>query len=186
LSSIFRTGQRFGSRHLIDVLRGHATERVEQWQHQDLSVFGIGSDLEESAWRDVFRQLVTLGFVRPDHASFGALRLTPTSRPVLKGEQTIFMRRIVARKGATATLRRKAATAAMPAADATILERLRAWRSAEARRQSVPAYVIFHDATLAAIAAARPREMEDFSSIHGIGAKKKERYGPALMALLGD
>ncbi|MEO8166070.1 MAG: DNA helicase RecQ, partial [Betaproteobacteria bacterium] len=99
LSCIYRTGQRFGSRHLIDVLRGQVTERVEQWRHRELSVFGIGADLDEAAWRDVFRQLVTLGFVRPDHAAFGALRLTETSRAVLKGEQSIGMRRIAARAG---------------------------------------------------------------------------------------
>ena len=186
LSCIFRTGQRFGSRHLIDVLRGQATERVAQWRHRELSVFGIGTDLDESAWRDVFRQLVTLGFVRPDHAAYGALRLTEASRPVLKGEQPIFMRRIVARKAGSATMKRKAATDGMPAPDAGILERLRAWRSEQARSQSVPAYVIFHDATLSAIAAARPRAIDDLSSIHGIGARKLERYGPALIALLRD
>ena len=186
LSCIFRTGQRFGSRHLIDVLRGHATERVAQWHHEELSVFGIGADLDEATWRDVFRQLVTLGFARPDHAAYGALRLTETSRPVLKGEQRIDMRRIAPRKGKSATVRRRAGADGLSAADAALLERLRAWRSEQAREQSVPAYVIFHDATLSAIAAAHPRDMGDLSSIHGIGAKKLERYGPALMALLRD
>jgi ATP-dependent DNA helicase RecQ len=186
LSCIFRTGQRFGSRHLIDVLRGHSTERVAQWHHEELSVFGIGADLDEATWRDVFRQLVTLGFVRPDHAAYGALRLTETSRPVLKGEQRIDMRRIAPRKGKSATVRRRAGADGLSAADAALLERLRTWRSEQAREQSVPAYVIFHDATLSAIAAARPRDMGDLSSIHGIGAKKLERYGPALMVLLGD
>jgi ATP-dependent DNA helicase RecQ len=186
LSCIFRTGQRFGSRHLIDVLRGHATERIAQWHHQGLSVFGIGADLDETAWRDVFRQLVTLGFVRPDHAAFGALRLTETSRPVLKGEQRIDMRRIAPRKGKSATVRRKAGSDALSGADAVLLERLRTWRSEQAREQSVPAYVIFHDATLSAIAAARPIDIDGLSTIHGIGAKKLERYGPALMALLRD
>jgi ATP-dependent DNA helicase RecQ len=185
LSCIFRTGQRFGSRHLIDVLRGLATERVEQWQHQDLSVFGIGTELDEATWRDVFRQLVTLGFVRPDHAAYGALRLTEGSRAVLQGKQAVFMRRVAARKAGSASGRRKAA-AGMPAADAALLQRLRAWRSEQARRQAVPAYVILHDATLAAIAAARPREVAELSGIQGIGAKKLERYGQALVALLRD
>ncbi len=184
LSCIFRTGQRFGSRHLIDVLRGHATERVEQWRHRDLSVFGIGADIDEAAWRDVFRQLVTLGFVRPDHEAFGALRLTESSRAVLKGEQRIDMRRMAPRKGKSATVRRKAAVDGLTAADASLLERLRAWRSEQARTQSVPAYVIFHDATLSAIASAHPRDIDDLSTIHGIGAKKLERYGSELMALL--
>jgi ATP-dependent DNA helicase RecQ len=186
LSCIFRTGQRFGSRHLIDVLRGHATERVAQWHHGELSVFGIGADLDETTWRDVFRQLVTLGFARPDHAAYGALRLTESSRPVLKGEQRIDMRRIAPRKGKYATVRRSAGADGLTAADAALLERLRTWRSEQAREQSVPAYVIFHDATLSAIAAARPRDIAGLSSIHGIGATKLERYGPALMALLRD
>ena len=186
LSCIFRTGQRFGSRHLIDVLRGHATERVGQWRHQDLSVFGIGADIDEAAWRDIFRQLVTLGFVRPDHEAFGALRLTDSSRPVLKGEQRIDMRRMAPRKGKSATVRRKAAAEGLTAVDASLLERLRTWRSEQARTQSVPAYVIFHDATLSAIASAHPRDIEDLSTIHGIGAKKLERYGRELMALLRD
>ena len=184
LSCIFRTGQRFGSRHLIDVLRGHATERVAQWHHQELSVFGIGADIDEATWRDVFRQLVTLGFVRPDHAAYGALRLTEASRPVLKGEQRIDMRRIAPRKGKSATVRRRAGADGLSAVDAALLERLRTWRGEQSREQSVPAYVIFHDATLSAIAAAHPRDIGDLSSIHGIGAKKLERYGPALMALL--
>ena len=186
LSCIFRTGQRFGSRHLIDVLRGQNTDRVAQWGHHDLSVFGIGADIEEAAWRDVFRQLVTLGFVRPDHAAFGALRLTDSSRPVLKGEQRIDMRRMAPRKGKSATIRRKAPIQGVSDADATLLERLRAWRGEQAREQSVPAYVIFHDATLSAIASSRPRDMGELSTIHGIGAKKLERYGPSLMTLLHD
>ncbi|HEX9450630.1 MAG TPA: DNA helicase RecQ [Burkholderiales bacterium] len=186
LSCIFRTGQRFGSRHLIDVLRGQTTDRVVQWRHQDLSVFGVGADIDEAAWRDIFRQLVTLGFVRPDHAAFGGLRLTETSRPVLKGEQRIDMRRMAPRKGKSATVRRKAGSDALSGAAAALLERLRTWRSEQAREQSVPAYVIFHDATLSAIAAARPSNIDGLSTIHGIGAKKLERYGPALMALLRD
>ena len=184
LSCIFRTGQRFGSRHLIDVLRGHATQRVEQWRHQELSVFGIGADIDEAAWRDVFRQLVTLGFARPDHEAFGALRLTQSSRAVLKGEQRIDMRRMAPRKGKSATVRRKAAADGLTAGDASLLERLRIWRSEQARTQAVPAYVIFHDATLSAIASAHPRDIDALATIHGIGAKKLERYGSELIALL--
>ncbi len=186
LSCIYRTGQRFGSRHLIDVLRGQATEKVGQWGHSTLSVFAIGADLDEAAWRDVFRQLVTLGFAQPDHAAFGALRLTEASRPVLKGEQQVAMRRMAPRKGKATPLRRKAESAGISAADEPLLERLRAWRGEQAREQSVPAYVIFHDATLLAIAAAHPRHLEDLSAIHGIGAKKLERYGPQLLALMHD
>lgn len=186
LSCMFRTGQRFGSRHLIDVLRGHATDRVVQWQHEKLSVFGIGSDVDVATWRDVFRQLVTLGFARPDHAAYGALRLTGTSRAVLKGEQRVDMRRMTPRREKPATVRRKVGGEALSATQAALLERLRIWRGEQAREQSVPAYVIFHDATLSALAAAHPGDITDLSLIHGIGARKLERYGPALMALLRD
>jgi ATP-dependent DNA helicase RecQ len=182
LSCVFRTGQRFGSRHLIDVLRGQATGRVDQWGHGSLGVFGVGADLDEATWRDVFRQLVTMGFLQPDHAAYGALRLTEASRAILKGEQLVAMRRMAPRKGKA--LRRKAEAAGIGAAHEPLLERLRSWRAEQARSQSVPAYVIFHDATLLAIATNHPGSLEELSTIHGIGARKLERYGPQLLALM--
>ncbi|MGB7542247.1 MAG: DNA helicase RecQ [Burkholderiales bacterium] len=191
LSCIYRTGQRFGAVHLIDVLRGRATARVSQWDHDQLGVFGIGSDVDEATWRSVFRQLVALGYVRPDHDSFGALRLTEASRAVLKGEQSVEMRRAAPRTGKAAGAkapRRRAwdgvQAGAMPDVDDGLLARLKAWRTGQAREQSVPAYVIFHDSTLAAIAAAQPRDLVALSLIAGIGAKKLDRYGPALLEVL--
>jgi ATP-dependent DNA helicase RecQ len=184
LSCIYRTGQRFGAVHLIDVLRGRATERVSQWDHDKLNVFGVGSDLDEAAWRNVFRQLVALGYARPDHEAYGALRLTDASRDVLKGEKHIEMRRVTPRKGKAAARRRSTENAAMSAASDGLLERLKAWRIEQARAQSVPAYVIFHDRTLSAIAAAQPRDLDALSMIDGIGARKLERYGPTLLQLL--
>jgi ATP-dependent DNA helicase RecQ len=205
LSAIYRTGQRFGAVHVIDVLRGKETERVLRWDHQHLGVFGIGADLEETAWRDVFRQLVALGFVQVDHAAFGALRLTPASRAVLKGEQPVEMRRTVKRERRPRRARSAAeapsaaasasrgrdrpeqdAGTADPAGDADRYARLRAWRLAEARRQALPAYVILHDATLAEIARRRPRDLGALGEIPGIGARKLERYGTALLDLLGE
>ena len=177
LSCIYRTGQRFGAVHLIDVLRGRTTERIAQWGHGDLSVFGIGADLDEAAWRSVFRQLVALGFARPDHDSHGALRLTEASRPVLKGARSVEMRRHEVR-----LRRQKVRPQAAP--DDALFARLKAWRTAQARSQSVPPYVVFHDATLAAIAAARPRDLGALAGISGIGERKLERYGPALIELL--
>jgi ATP-dependent DNA helicase RecQ len=182
LSCIYRTGQRFGAVHLIDVLRGRVTERVSQWNHDKLSVFGIGADLDEGVWRNVFRQLVALGYARPDHDAYGALRLTAASRPVLKGEQQVQMRRAVPRNGKAAKPDR--ATAALANVDAGLLSRLKAWRTEQAREQSVPPYVVFHDSTLSAIAAAQPQDLNALSAIAGIGAKKLERYGPALLQLL--
>jgi ATP-dependent DNA helicase RecQ len=191
LSCIYRTGQRFGAVHLIDVLRGLDTERVSQWGHDRLSVFGIGRDLDEATWRNVFRQLVVLGYARPDHEAYGALQLTEASRPVLRGEQRVAMRRAAARKAngrrADADNANKTAStsgAAMSGADAELLARLKAWRLAQAQEQSVPAFVIFHDSTLAAIAAARPQNVAALSAISGVGARKLERYGAALLELL--
>jgi ATP-dependent DNA helicase RecQ len=178
LSAIYRTGQRFGAVHLIDVLRGKATERVAQWDHDKLAVFGIGAELDEGTWRNVFRQLVALGYARPDHDAFGALRLTEVSRPVLKGEQAVEMRRAVPRS--------KAKRKIQAASSDPLLARLKAWRTEQARSQSVPPYVVFHDATLSAIAAAQPRDLGSLSTIPGIGARKLERYGPSLLDLLAE
>jgi ATP-dependent DNA helicase RecQ len=184
LSCIYRTGQRFGAVHLIDVLRGRATERISQWDHDKLGVFGVGSDLDEAAWRNVFRQLVALGYARPDHEAYGALRLTDASRDVLKGEKQVEMRRVMPRKAKAAARRRSGIRSTLPTANASLLERLKAWRIEQARAQSVPAYVIFHDRTLSAIAAAQPQDLDALSLIDGIGARKLERYGPTLLQLL--
>jgi len=183
LSCIYRTGQRFGAVHLIDVLRGRATERTAQLGHEQLNVFGIGADLDEAAWRNVFRQLVALGYAEPDHDAYGALKLTDASRPLLKGEQSVEMRRLQPRQGKVSKAR-SATAAGLSSADAGLLEQLKAWRLEQAREQSVPAYVILHDRTLAEIAASRPRDIDALSAISGIGAKKLERYGAALLALV--
>ena len=188
LSAIYRTGQRFGAVHLVDVLRGKTGERIARWGHDKLSVFGVGADLDEGAWRIIFRQLVALGLAHVDHQAHGALRLTEASRPVLKGEQRVAMRRVVARpRAATRVSRHGIATGdgnATP--DAALLERLKAWRLSEARMQSVPAFVILHDKTLAEIARQRPCTLTALGNISGIGATKLERYGPALVELVGN
>jgi ATP-dependent DNA helicase RecQ len=183
LSAIYRTGQRFGAVHLVDVLRGKASERIARWDHDKLTVFGIGSDLDEAAWRGVFRQLVALGLARVDHEAHGGLKLTDASRAVLKGERTVEMRRTVAGRLEPAAPR-AAARATFEGADAGLLERLKAWRREAARDQNVPAYVIFHDRTLAEIAQRRPASLAELASIGGIGAAKLERYGAALMDLM--
>jgi ATP-dependent DNA helicase RecQ len=179
LSAIYRTGQRFGAVHLMDVLRGKATDRVMQWDHDKLAVFGLGADVDEPTWRNVFRQLVALGYARPDHDAYGGLRLTDAARPVLKGEESVEMRRHVALP------KRKKLKGKVESTN-PMFERLKAWRLEQAREQAVPPYVVFHDATLAAIAAARPATLDELSTIAGIGAKKLERYGPALLRLLAS
>ncbi len=183
LSCIYRTGQRFGAVHLIDVLLGRATDRVQQWEHDNLSVFGIGADLDEPTWRGVFRQLVALGYARPDHDAYGGLRLTEASRPVLRGEQSVELRRQVSRSP-RAKQRKKGTAVDLAPQLVPLFERLKAWRTEQARTQSVPPYVIFHDSTLSAIASAQPRDLDALAGVPGIGAKKLERYGPALLELL--
>ena len=183
LSAIYRTGQRFGAVHVVDVLRGKVSDRVTRWDHDKLSVFGIGADMDEVAWRGVFRQLVALGFSAVDHEAHGALVLAGASRAVLKGELSVEMRRVVARKK-VASASRAGVAVALGGEDADLFERLKAWRGAEARSQSVPAYVVLHDSTLAEIARSRPAGLDALGGIGGIGAKKLERYGQALLGLI--
>ena len=184
LSAIYRTGQRFGAVHLIDVLRGKAGERITRWEHDKLSVFGIGEDVDETAWRGVFRQLVALGFARVDHEAHGALRLTEASRPVLKGNQRVSMRRAVTRPRVSRSRSVNAAGTALSESDGAMLDRLKAWRLTQSKAQSVPAFVILHDKTLAEIARQRPPDLSALRAIAGIGAAKLERYGPALIEIV--
>jgi ATP-dependent DNA helicase RecQ len=187
LSAIYRTGQRFGAVHLIGVLRGKAGERVSRWDHDKLTVFGIGADLDEIAWRSVFRQLVALGFAEVDHEAHGALKLTPESRAVLKGERSVEMRveiRKVAARSRSVSSRPVSVATALSGQDLALFDRLKAWRGDEARTQGVPAYVVLHDSTLAEIARTRPVSLDVLGTIAGIGAKKLERYGEALVELV--
>ncbi|HQN14601.1 MAG TPA: RecQ family ATP-dependent DNA helicase, partial [Quisquiliibacterium sp.] len=193
LSCIYRTGQRFGVGHLIDVLRGHDNERIRRWHHQTLSVYGIGTDLSDQEWRVVFRQLVALDLAQVDHGAHGALQLTEASRPVLRGECSVQMRRLVVRPrggrgqrggGGRDAPGRAALAAGLSGAQAEVFARLRAWRAEQARTQSVPAYVILHDATLAEIAQRAPTTIDALADIGGMGAKKLERYGTELLELL--
>ena len=182
LSAIYRTGQRFGAGHVIDVLRAKGGERISRWQHDTLSVFGIGQDLDDAAWRGVFRQLIALGFVWVDHEGHGALRLSESSRALLKGEQRVEMRRAVA---PTKKRLRGASDPSLTSEAASLLDRLKAWRLEEARRQGVPPYVIFHDSTLTEIARIVPDSHAALGDITGIGARKLERYGDAVLGVIG-
>jgi ATP-dependent DNA helicase RecQ len=182
LSCVFRTDQRFGAGHVIDVLLGHDTERIRQWNHAALSTYGIGKELSEKDWRAVFRQLVALGYLDIDHASFGALKLSPSSRPVLKGEQRVTLRKQVEKKSAREA-RGKTPATQLDAAGQRLFEQLRVWRAATAKEHGVPAYVIFHDATLAEIARLCPQSQEQLRQVSGIGARKLESYGAALIGI---
>jgi ATP-dependent DNA helicase RecQ len=185
LSAIYRTGQRFGAVHLIDVLRGRKTGRVLQWEHDRLGVFGVGADLDDGAWRSVFRQLVALGLARVDHDAHGGLKLTACSRAVLKGEVPVQMRRVVPRQRPLPKAK-SASLVDLPATAAQRLQRLKEWRLAEARAQAVPAFVILHDSTLVEIARRQPSDLPALANIAGIGVRKLERYGAALLQAVAD
>jgi superfamily II DNA helicase RecQ len=168
LSCVYRTGQRFGAGHLCDVLLGRDTERIRQWRHDQVSTYGIGKELGEKEWRAVFRQLVALGMLDVNHSGFGALRLGEASRPVLKGTQSVMLRKQA--EGRPARPRVAAPAAGLDVAGNTLWERLRAWRSGTAKAHSVPAYVIFHDATLLELARACPGSLGRLRGVPGIGA----------------
>jgi ATP-dependent DNA helicase RecQ len=188
LSAVYRLwkerGQRYGAGHIIDILRGKATERVSQYSHHTLSVFGIGADLSESAWRGVLRQLLAQSLLTVDHEGFGTLALTEGSRAVLKGERQLMLRREspkAARASKTSGARAKPDAVALPPRAQSLFEDLRAWRGEVARSHGVPAYVIFHDATLREIALACPATIEDLSHISGVGTRKLEAYGQDIL-----
>src|SRR5262249_11304273 len=184
LSCVYRTGQRFGAMHVIDVLRGEATDKAAQYGHERLSTFGIGAGRSAREWRAIARQCIALGLLEIDHAAYGALRLTAESRTVLKGERPMTLR---AWREAKRSRRRAAAAAADPSSDSQALfERLRAWRVEAARRHGVPAYVIFHDATLREVARARPLSLDALRGISGVGAKKLEAYGADIISLVEE
>jgi ATP-dependent DNA helicase RecQ len=187
LSTVYRSGQRFGVAHLIDILLGRSTDKVQQFGHDRLSTFGIGGELDERGWRSVFRQLVAGGVLEVQIDGYGGLRLTDAARPLLRGEARIELRREPERqRGRKPRGGRGGATADAPLADADqpLFEQLRALRARLAREQNVPAYVIFHDATLRAIAREKPRSLDQLAGIGGVGVAKLERYGQALLDAL--
>ncbi|GAB4273960.1 MAG: DNA helicase RecQ [Deferrisomatales bacterium] len=179
LSCVYRTGQRFGVAHLVDVLRGRATDRVRRWGHDRVSTFGIGTELDDAGWRSVFRQLAAAGLVEADREAYGALRLTPRSRPVLRGEETLRLRRDPAPIRRTRSPAQRSGSEAP--VDGALWERLRALRLELARAQGVPPYVIFHDATLREMAARRPSSLEELAEVPGVGRAKLERYGARFL-----
>jgi len=189
VSASIRTGQRFGTGHLIDILRGKTTDKVRQFGHDSLPTFAVGADLDDMGWRSVFRQLLASGLLETDVQAYGALKLTDAARPVLKGETALTLRRHIARAKGKATrtgATRKGASAQVAPHDAPCFEALRAWRGEKAREQGVPAYVILHDRTLAELAVQRPQSTSALLQVPGIGLAKAERYGEALLALLTE
>ena len=187
-SSGFKSGFGFAATHIIDVLRGKRTEKTAKFGHESLSTFGIGADLSEAEWRLLLRQLVAQHIVEVDYDHYNVLRLTEASRAVLKGERRIELRRPSEKpvRGRREKTPRRAGGSAITlgGADEALFERLRAWRASVAKEHGVPPYVVFHDATLQAIAGARPGSLDALRSISGVGERKLENYGAAIVRLV--
>jgi len=185
LSCIYRVGQRFGAMHVMDVLRGENTDKVLHWRHTELSTFGIGAERSAQEWRAIIRQGIALGFIVVDHEQFSALKLTGAARAVLTGGQRVQLREW--RKAERVKKGKRHASVAddLPADALPVWEALRAWRKDAALEHGVPAYVIFHDATLKEIARVRPGSLAELRGIGGVGQRKLEAYGDEILRLVG-
>jgi len=189
LSCVYRTGQRFGTRHLIDVLRGIDGEKVSRFDHDRLSTFGIGAEFDDRQWGAIFRQLVAGGFLAPDDEGFGTLRLVDASRPVLRGEVEVRMRHVadkVERRAKKKTVRGERKTQALEIAphESRLWESLRNTRARLAKEQGVPAYRIFADATLLQMLREQPQSLSELATISGVGEMKLARYGEEFLGTL--
>ena len=192
LSAIYRVDQRFGAGHVMDVLRGIDSEKVKQWKHDQLSTFGIGSDIGEQEWRAILRQVIALGLVDVDHDAYNALKLTDEARPVLKGARQVQLRRY--EKPARPSRQKRAGSAKprgyveadLSRTEQEIFEKLRWWRVETARVHNVPAYIIFHDATMREIAKAKPDTLDALRGVSGVGEKKLQTYGEEIVALVRE
>jgi ATP-dependent DNA helicase RecQ len=189
LSCVLRSGQRYGVGHLVAILRGEASERVQALGHDALSTFGIGAELDERQWRSVFRQLVAAGLLATDDDGFGVLRVTSAGRPVLRGESPVRLRRVADRAERRASRRgernrRRESQLDVAPHETGLWQSLRELRARLARDQGVPAYVIFHDATLLQMLRERPQTLHELGAISGVGAAKLARYGGKVLEVM--
>ena len=191
LSCVYRTGQRFGAGHLSDVLTGKPTERVEKFNHQRLSTFGIGKEFSAAQWSSVYRQLLASGILESDIEAYGGLKLSEAARPILRGEQSVWLRRdadpAIQKAGRKAQRAERTAKSREPFAGANndpLWLALKAKRTELAREQGVPPYVIFHDSTLMEILNQRPATLEEMAKISGVGQAKLARYGDEFLSVL--
>ncbi|MDI1299594.1 DNA helicase RecQ [Methylotenera sp.] len=188
LSCVYRTGQRFGVVHLIDVLLGKSTPKIQQFNHQSLSTFGIGKGITQSQWSSVYRQLVAGGYLESDIEAYGGLKLAESAKPVLKGEAEVWLRQdvevVATRKVSKAERGTRAKEGYEEVADDPLWHALKAKRMELAKEQGVPPYVIFHDSTLLEILNQKPGSLTEMSQITGVGQAKLERYGDAFLEVL--
>ena len=180
LSCVYRTGQLFGARHLIDVLLGKENDKVRKFGHQRLSTFGIGEELDMGQWRSVFRQLIARGFLSVDLKGFGSLLLTDQSRPLLQGEAQVFLRKDDRIKKPSGKQRKTP----LQVSDPELFEKLKACRKQLAVKQGLPPYVIFHDSTLVEMTQRLPSGPDELLQVSGVGAHKLEQYGEDFLAVI--
>ncbi|MEI8362869.1 MAG: DNA helicase RecQ [Betaproteobacteria bacterium] len=189
LSCVYRTGQRFGVVHLIDVLLGKATQKITQFNHQQLSTFGIGKALSQQQWSSVYRQLVAGGYLESDIEAYGGLKLTESVRPVLRSEREVWLRRdneVAKQKISKAGRSGNAKEIYTAVSEDPLWYLLKAKRTELAREQGVPPYLIFHDSTLLEILNRHPTTLAEMSLISGVGQAKLDRYGDAFLEVLDD
>jgi ATP-dependent DNA helicase RecQ len=188
LSCVYRTGQRFGVGHLIDVLMGKVTPQVERFGHEKVSTFGIGKTLNQAQWSGVYRQLIAAGFLETDLSGYGGLHLTESARPVLKGEQEVWLRRDAEpeKRMSKAERSARAKEAFEGANDDPLWQALKAKRLELAREQGVPPYVIFHDSTLLEIHNRKPQTLDEMGQISGIGQAKLQKYGNEFLQVIEE
>jgi len=188
LSAVYRTGQRFGAQHLVNILLGNATDRVVKLKHNRLKTFGVGTELDRRGWLSVFRQLAAQGFVSPDLAGHGGLTLAPPAAEILRRTRRVRFR--LDPRGPTRQVpkpdRKIAEATELDPVARSLWKALRVWRLAEARRQELPPYVIFHDSTLLEVARQRPISLMSLAMIPGVGASKLERYGSAIIGMVAQ
>ena len=186
LSTVYRTGQRFGALHVIDVVTGKRTDKVQTRRHDGLSVFGVGAEFDAQQWRSVLRQLIVLGYLSVDTSGFGALRLTRQSRALLRGDIELPLRRdlLAPRETAISRRKKKEEVFVVPDDDRGLWEALRMCRKRLADENGVPPYVIFHDSTLSQMAVSKPQTQGELLEISGVGTTKLKRYGPAFLDVL--
>jgi ATP-dependent DNA helicase RecQ len=184
LSCVYRVGQRFGTGHVIDVIRGSKNERIRQLGHDRLSTYGIGANLAAEAWGSIIRQLIHRGYLEQDLANFSVLKLTPAARPLLRGEETLVLAKPRIKVAAAKKEPRRKGAAAPLQYDDSLFQALRTLRKRLADEQHLPPYVIFSDATLAEMAAERPLDSEALLRINGVGAQKLGRYGALFLDVI--
>jgi len=182
LSCVYRTGQRFGAAYVVDILLGKSDDRTERFGHDKLSTFGIGTDLDKKTWHSVIRQLLALGYLIPDPEGHGGLALGEDCRDLLRGELTLTLRR----DPTPARGKSRRASRVDVDTESPVWQALRQWRLETAGEENVPPYVIFHDATLAAIVENRPESLDQLAEISGVGKHKLERYGDQVLNVLAS